>query len=63
MPLVWFFNLEYAIREVQENQVGEKSSGAHQLLAYADHINLLVDNIDTINKNQKMYLMLVRMLV
>jgi hypothetical protein len=26
-------------------------NGTHQLLAYADYVNLLGDNIDTINKN------------
>jgi hypothetical protein len=36
---------------VQENQVGLKLNGTHQLLAYADDVNLLRDNIDTINKN------------
>jgi hypothetical protein len=35
--------LVYAIRKVQENQVGLKLDGAHQLLAYADDVNLLVD--------------------
>jgi hypothetical protein len=30
--------------------VGLNLSGAHQLLAYADDVNLLRDNIDTINK-------------
>jgi hypothetical protein len=38
-------------RKVQENQVGLKLSGTHQLLSYADDVNLLGDNIDTINKN------------
>jgi hypothetical protein len=31
--------------------VGLKLNGTHQLLAYADDVNLLVDNIDTIRKN------------
>jgi hypothetical protein len=31
--------------------VGLKFNGTHQLLANADDVNLLVDNIDTIKKN------------
>jgi hypothetical protein len=48
-----FFNfaLEYAIRKVQENQAGLKLSGTHQLLIYADDVNLLGDNIDAVKKN------------
>jgi hypothetical protein len=33
--------------------VGLKLNGTHQLLAYADDMNLLGDNIDTIKKNKE----------
>jgi hypothetical protein len=39
------------VRKVQEDQVGLKLNGTHQLLAYADNVNLLGDNVDTIKKN------------
>jgi retron-type reverse transcriptase len=50
-PLLSNFALEYAIRKVQENQVEPKLKGTHQLLAYADNVNLLGDNKDTTEKN------------
>jgi hypothetical protein len=50
-PLLFNFALEYAIKKAQENQVRLKLNGTHQLLAYADDVNLLGNNIDTINKN------------
>jgi hypothetical protein len=49
-PLLLNFALEYAIRKIQVNQVGLKLNGAHQILVYADYVNLLGDNRDTTNK-------------
>ena len=37
--------LEYAIRRVQVNQDGLKLNGTHQLLAYADDVNLLAPEL------------------
>ena len=39
-PMLFNFTLEYAIKRVQVNQDGLKLNGTHQLLAYADDINL-----------------------
>jgi hypothetical protein len=49
--LIFNFAYEYAIRRVQENQEGLKLSGTHQLLAYADVVNTVVENTDTIKKS------------
>jgi hypothetical protein len=50
-PLLFNFASEYD-RTVQENQVGLDLNVTHQFLDYADDVNLLGDNIDTIKKIQ-----------
>jgi hypothetical protein len=51
LPLLFNCASEYAIKKAQENQVGLKLNGTHQLLVYADDMILLGDNIDTIKKS------------
>jgi len=48
-----FFNfaLEYAIKRVQVNQDGFKLNGMHQLLAYADDVNILGGSVHTVKEN------------
>jgi hypothetical protein len=62
-PLLLNFALEYAIWKVQKNRVGLKLNGKRQLLVYADDVNLLGDDINTIKKNKETYLPLARSLV
>jgi hypothetical protein len=54
IALLFNFPLEHVIRKVQENQVGLKLSEIHQLLVYAEDVNLLGDEIDSMKKTQKL---------
>ena len=53
-PMLFNFALEYAIRRVQVNQDCLKLNGTHQLLAYADDVNILAGSITTLNEMQKL---------
>jgi preprotein translocase subunit SecD len=50
-PSLLDFSSLYAIRKVQENQVGLELNGTHQLFLYVDDANLLDDSINTIKEN------------
>jgi hypothetical protein len=52
-PLLCNFALEYAIRRFQANQEDLKLNGTHQLLFYADDVNILGGSVHAIKENSE----------
>jgi hypothetical protein len=49
--MIFNFDLQHAIRKVQDKQVGMKLNGTHQFLVYAHDVNPLGGSMNTIKKN------------
>lgn len=51
--LLWLFSftLQFATREAQGNMEKPEQNGTHLLLVYDNNINLLSENINTINES------------
>ena len=50
-PKLFNFALQYAIRRVQVNRDGLKLNGTHQLVAYADDVNIQAGSMHTLKEN------------
>jgi len=53
--LLFKFALKYIIKRVQVNQGDWELNGTHQLLVYADDVNILGGSVHTVKENTKLY--------
>jgi hypothetical protein len=51
LSLLFNFVLDYVISRVRVKQDGLKLNGTHQLLVYADDVNILGGSVHTIKEN------------
>ena len=49
--MLFYFAFAYAIRRVQVNRDGLKLNGTHQLLVYADDVDMVGGSVHTIKEN------------
>jgi len=59
-PLIFNFDLEYATRRVQVNQNGLKLNCTHQLLSYADDVNMLGGSVHTVKGNAEAFVVAIK---
>ena len=59
--MLFNFAIEYAIRRVQANQDSLKLNVTHQLLVYADDVNILGGSIHTVKENAEGLTMLIKL--
>jgi hypothetical protein len=50
-PLLFNFTFECTIKRVQVNQDGLKLNGTHQLLGFADDVNIFGGSVHTVKEN------------
>jgi len=55
-PLLFNISFGYAVSGVRVNQEGLKLNGTHQLLVYADDVNILGGSVHTIKNNTEAFL-------
>ena len=62
-PLFFNFALEFAIRRIQVSQDGLKLNGTHQLLVYADNVNILGRSLRTLGEDTAASLVAIKEIV